>query len=941
MKLPLPRSGFFSLKWKLLLLLSVALLSVNGVLSLLAYNDLISRFESQRALVRERHLVEARALQSDAVQHIQQQTDVLASIIGLSGFSDPVRLDAAVDAYWTSLQLSLVMDSLRLYDRNGQLLAQWSNTRTDYARESGLVRAVLGQEQPVAWLDCQSECLQSAATPILSQGKLAGVVVVSGSLADMIVSFRNLTGADIGLLAPGLAGARPLPKLGMSVAGLSGREQNLPLLDGLVGIPQEQAGRRWVKITQDGRKYDLTFQSLDEHPGAKPSPMLVIIEDVSADYASIRSQAIRQMGGEVLTSLLALMLLAFLLRAPLRRMTQAAEAIPLLGQRAFAEVRNRIRPRSGLAFKDEVDHLDQAAVTLSYRLENLEQEVQKHADSMQAMLKTISIEHAFNDRLLDTAQVIILTQNGDGRIQTVNRYCEMLTGWSEAEIKGKSFFEMICRIRLSGAEMAQVVHDVASGREEHIYRECVLLSRNGTEREIAWNHSRLAGEPGAAAQVLSVGLDITERKQAEKRIVWLAEHDQLTGLANRQVFQRDLEQALAMTRRTGREGALLYIDLDGFKYVNDVSGHQAGDALLRAVAEEIRVLVRETDQLARLGGDELGILLRDCDLEGAGEVAEKINRQLAAINFPGLGANHRISASIGVVMFPRDDMDVKQMMASADIAMYQAKAAGRGCWHLYAEGERMQEKLQRWVYWEEKIKTALEHDGFTMHYQPILDIRSNAISHYEALIRMKAEDGSLIAPGEFMEVAEKCGLIREIDRHVVRAVIDRLLQMLAAGATCKMAVNLSGVSINDDGLLDFLHKELARSPLLSQHLIFEITETAAVADFSAARTFMQAVRELGCVFSLDDFGVGFSSFYYVKHLPVDYVKIDGSFIRTLADSPDDQVFVRALAEVARGFGKKTVAEFVEDDRILALLRAFGVDYAQGYFIGKPSERTDL
>lgn len=936
------RGRFLSIKWKLLLLLSVALFSINSVLSLLEYDNLIAQFEQQRTLVREQHIIAANALRSDATQKLQQSADMLTSMVGLVGFSDYEKLKDSINVYWTSLQLNLVIDSLRLYNPNGHLLDDWSNTQLPVStKELDAVTTALKQERPITWLDCQQTCLQAVATPVLSAGQLAGVVVVNGSMSDMIVTFKRLTNADIGLLVPIAANAQNLPNLGMRVAGLSNLEKNLPLLKRLKLLPQIKSGQRWVKLSFNNKIYDLVFQSIAEDDGKFQSAMMVIIEDVSADYALIRSQTLHRLWADMIASFTILALLAFLLGKPLIRMTQAVETIPLLGQRAFAEVRSRIRLRVNVTFEDEVDYLNQAAVTLSNRLEDLESEVEARANDMRAMLKTISVERDFNNRLLNTAQVIILTQNRAGVIQTINGYGEVLIGSHEDEVRGQSFFDIICHENSTNRDMQQVILDVAAGHEEHIYRESVLIGRDGIRRDIAWSHSRLIGETGIPEQVLSIGLDITQRKEAEKRIVWLAEHDQLTGLSNRQAFQNNLEQALAVARRTGRQGALLFSDLDGFKYVNDVSGHQAGDALLRAVADEMLTVMRETDQLARLGGDEFGVLLHDCNLAGAIEVAEKINRRLIAINFPGLGASHRVSASIGIVIFPISNMDVKQVLASADIAMYQAKAAGRGGWHVYAEGERMQEKFQQWVEWEEKIKKALEQNGFVMHYQPILDLHTNKISHYEALVRMHSDEDSPITATCFIEIAEKCGLIRELDRHIVSMVVDHLLVMLADGSHCKIAVNLSGISINDDGLLDFLRQQLARDPRLPQHLIFEITETAAVADFSAARTFMQAVRELGCAFSLDDFGVGFSSFYYIKHLPVDYVKIDGSFIRTLADSPDDQVFVRALAEVARGFGKKTVAEFVEDERILPLLRAYGVDYAQGHSIGKPSERTDL
>ncbi len=914
-----------------MLMLSMVLLTVNGVVAWLAYADLIEKFEERRTLVRERHLTEALSMQRDAAQEMQRLADMMASFAGMAGFTGSREgtpgFQRTFDTYWSSLQFNQGLDALRFYDLRGRMIPQLSSSQEASGREFAEVEHVLKHEKSSSWLDCAQECLHSAAAPILSEGRVAGAVVVTGLLADMIVLYRQLTGLDIGLLtAIPATDSRTLPALGMRVAGLSGADRNFPLLARLSGLPPERGGKSWARVRQGERDFDIAFARVNPADG-RASPMIVVLEDVSAEYVRIRSQAWWQLSGNVVTSLLALALLVFLLNAPLDRMRLAAEAIPLLGRGDFSGVRNRIRPRSGLAIRDEIDALDQAAIALSYRLEGLEREVHD-------TLERVSVERDFNQSLLDTAQVVIMTQGRSGEVMTINQYGEALTGWSEEELRGARSFDAIFHADSRESGMTRILHDIVEGRHDHLSQECVLVSRDGKERQIAWRHSLLAGGHG---QVLSVGVDITERKRAEAHMLWLAEHDQLTGLANRQFFQRELEQAVAMARRTGRTGALLYLDLDGFKYVNDISGHQAGDVVLCMVAEALAALVRDVDLLARLGGDELGVLLHECNVDGAVAVAEKINQHLDGMVFPGLGARHGISASIGVVMFPTDSMDVRQMLANADIAMYQAKAKGRGCWHVYAEGERMQEKLQHLVLWEEKIKQGLEEGAFFMHYQPILDIHSNTISHYEALVRMRNDDGSITMPGEFMEVAEKSGLIRLVDRYVVRAVIDRLLALLSAGRNYKIAVNLSGVSINDDSLLDFLREELQRSSDLPTHLIFEITETAAVSDFSSARNFMQAVRELGCVFSLDDFGVGFSSFNYVKHLPVDYIKIDGSFIRALADSPDDQVFVRALTEVARGFGKKTVAEFVENERILVLLRMIGVDYAQGYFIGKPGE----
>ena len=939
-----PPGRFLSLKWKIMLLLSLVLVAGNGVLSWLAHRNQMERFNEQRAEMRSRHLMEALAIQQDSTLHTRQLADMLSSYAGMGQYfaakANQAKLGAVFDAYWASLQFNFGVDALRVYDEKQQLKSEWSSGQPRGARELTQVAAVLKREQSLAWIDCAHECAQYAAAPVLWRGHAAGVVVVAAQMADMIISFNRLTGVDMGILFPSAESGRGryLPGLAMRVSGLSDSEQNLPLLQALHTLPPEVGGRRWVGMQWEGRNFELVFAKAPGGiDGGKMAPMLVVIEDVTDEYARIRSQALWRFGGDVIASLLVLLVLTYILNRVIGRMTRAAEAIPLLGQGEFAEVRGRVRPSHHPFLQDEVDSLDRAAVALSYRLEQLEEDAQNYAAQMRDMLHSISVERDFNENLLDTAQVIILTQSAAGEILTVNRYCEQLCGWREEDLQGRRFTEMLCLLGSSETDMPQLLREVAVGELGHLSRECVMVGRDGFERTIAWNHSQLVSGADRTAQVLSVGVDITERKRAEARIAYLAEHDPLTGLFNRQHFQAELEQALSLARRSGRSGALLYLDLDGFKYVNDISGHQAGDALLRMVADELVHVTRDIDLLGRLGGDELGVLLHESDLNGAVQVAEKINRRLEQIKFPGLGASHRVSASIGIVMFPSEDMDVKQMLANADIAMYQAKAYGRSRWHLYAAGERMQEKMHRWVHWEERIKQALEDGLFVMLYQPILEVQSNRVSHYEALLRMRGDDGELIAPVEFIEIAEKSGLIREIDRHVVQLVIERLRKELDAGRAIKVAINLSGVSVNDAGLLDFLEQQLARDSLLAKHLMFEITETAAVADFTAARAFMEAVRNLGCLFSLDDFGVGFSSFYYLKQLPVDFVKIDGSFIRHLADNADDQVFVRALVEVARGFGKKTVAEFVEDERSLALLREFGVDCAQGYLIGMPSE----
>ena len=425
------------------------------------------------------------------------------------------------------------------------------------------------------------------------------------------------------------------------------------------------------------------------------------------------------------------------------------------------------------------------------------------------------------------------------------------------------------------------------------------------------------------------------RSAAELQLVWLADHDPLTGLPNRRRFQEDFGRALQQAVRHGHSGALLYFDVDDFKAVNDLSGHQAGDELLRRIALTINGAIRSTDLFARLGGDEFAIIIPTCEQAEAITLAEKLLETLRQIEFTTENRRHAVSCSIGIALFPQHGDDVKVLMANADISMYQAKRMGQGRWHLFSPKDEYREILSTRTFWRRRIAEALEQDGFLLYYQPIIDIRSNRIARHKVLIRMRDGD-ELIYPDRFIPIAESTGQIHDIDRWVIRQAVS----WLHANPDQRLSVNLSGNVVDDPDLSNWLTQLFGEYPIDPQHLVFEITETAAVENMDAAIALMHEMHSLGCGFALDDFGSGFASYQYLKRLPVDVVKIDGAFIRNLVDDTADQLFVKALADVAHGLGKRTVAEFVEDGETLALLREYGIHYAQGCHIGRPAPSID-
>ena len=429
--------------------------------------------------------------------------------------------------------------------------------------------------------------------------------------------------------------------------------------------------------------------------------------------------------------------------------------------------------------------------------------------------------------------------------------------------------------------------------------------------------------------------DVTRERQTAEQLVYLAERDALTGLYNRHRFQQELSRTMLETERHQTQCAVMFFDLDEFKTINDSYGHRTGDALLIRVAGEIGALVRRNEVLARLGGDEFAILIPGVEGNEAEALAERVVRAIAQIPFRFEGQNLRLTTSLGIAYFPTHAADADDLVARADIAMYQAKDAGKNTWRVFRADDEADTEMRSRLSWGERISNALERGLFQLHFQGVYRAEDSSLAHLEALIRMTDERNpdQLIMPAHFIQLAEKSGRILDIDHWVIREV----LRLLAEDPTIpSIALNLSGRSLSEPSLPQFIGNELREAGVNPHRLIVEITETAAVSDLHDAQRMIEALRQMGCGVCLDDFGVGFASFAYLKHLHVDTIKIDGMFIRDLSNDPDNQVFVQAMVSVALGLGKSVVAEYVEDGKTLALLRQFGVDLVQGYHLDRPT-----
>jgi diguanylate cyclase (GGDEF)-like protein/PAS domain S-box-containing protein len=537
----------------------------------------------------------------------------------------------------------------------------------------------------------------------------------------------------------------------------------------------------------------------------------------------------------------------------------------------------------------------------------------------------------------DEAPIGMAIRTLDGRFLRVNRALCEITGYPREQLETMRYQSITHPDDLARDE--QGYREVMAGLTAHYRTEKRYIHSAGHVVPVDLSATVVRDGDGEPVHVLTQVQDITERKRFEGQLQYLADHDSLTGMFNRRRFEEELTRELNSAERYDGRLAVLAIDLDDFKYINDSLGHSIGDELIVRVGESLRTRLRRSDVLARLGGDEFAVILPRIDEATALSVAESLLEAVAAVDLVGLGGRGggRVSASVGVAMFdPGSGLGAEELLVEADIAMYDAKEAGRARAVIYDATEDREERMLSRMTWADRIREALANDAFVLHSQPVMSLTGDPVARCELLLRMLGDDGDVIPPGSFLFIAERFDLIQEIDRWVVSRAIEILAEQQAAGHEVVLCVNLSAKSVTDPRLPDHIADELSAHGAHGRGLCFEVTETAAVVNIDRARQFARRIAELGCEFALDDFGAGFASFYYLKHLAFDLLKIDGEFVTDLANSVTNQLVVKAVVDIARGLGKRTIAEFVEDAETLELLRGMGVDFAQGYHIAKPA-----
>ena len=568
-------------------------------------------------------------------------------------------------------------------------------------------------------------------------------------------------------------------------------------------------------------------------------------------------------------------------------------------------------------------------------------EVEKYEDELAAARKTLKekrriiqllleSESRYRD-LVETSHDLIWTTDSLGRFTYLNNGCVDIFGLKQIDLIGRCFFDFEAGLaHVSNRRFLLMLR--RNGEVKNYLTH--LISADGNDRWVGINARVAHDDSGAIVGLRGTARNVTEQHRAALEIERFATHDSLTGLPNRVSLQKVLEAALA----EGEKGSVLLLDVDHFKYINDNFGHRAGDQLIIGIGGLLKDLVKEEDvQVFRLGGDEFALHLPDALRAEAAQVAERALTALRHYKFQsgGQGCLSTLTASVGIVAYPFHGNDVASLLANVDIAMYQAKDNGRNRFVLHDNNSDDLRSTHRRVHWARELREVLDEDRILLYSQPVVRLSDQTLVHHEVLVRILDRGGNIVLPGQFIEVAESLGMAQEIDLRVVAKVLEILKQPHMRGQKIRYFVNLSRVSLSDQQWVRRFEGMLAAAPVDHDQLVFEITETAAMAEVGVTQEFISQMKKLGCRFALDDFGAGFSSFYFLKRFDVDYLKIDGSFIRGLASDEANRLFVRALCDVARGLNKQVIAEWVENQEVVKILVEMGVPYGQGFLFGHP------
>ncbi|WP_020682577.1 bifunctional diguanylate cyclase/phosphodiesterase [Marinobacterium rhizophilum] len=934
-------STFVSLKWKLMLILLMTLSLVHVLAQMLSYSRQQQELATELRTRNQYHLAMLNATVEASYRRLLDIAQIL--LPPSQGEAQPdvdsnsrlLRLAQALDARASDALMQGVVDLVQLYSHEGHLQRGWG---VALELGPGVVRRVLERERPQYNITCLQDCLRYVAIPVMLGDGETAVLLVGSPMHDVVLEYHRQSSVDIGLL---LASSEPGTGQKLRLVALTnrGRYESMPGfmdLDSWLRRPGVAFGQEF-----EGRELELLLSPLQQDVSDSRAYWL-IISDITAPLEAMRSRRLFDMTVALGGIVLALVLLALMLRRPLGYLGRLAEQLPQLARVGGLRAQELLQGPSGRGSRvlcDELDVLADSAAELASKLDQLEDAVADRTLNLERRSAALQRERDFVTSLFDTAQAVILTQNRDGVILSLNQHGGRLLGIPLPLQPGLRFDAI--GLQAEGDDASSQLQSLYAGRSKRLQLDTRFETRDGRELHLSWQHSRLRETGDDDAYILSIGLDMTERRHAEGRLYWLANHDPLTRLPNRQLFFEALVQRIKSAAQSGRELAMLCCDIDDFKSVNDSLGHLVGDHLLEAVALRIGEISGEEHHLARLGADEF-VLMLECEQGVMAAATALAQRLIGAFIEPFHLDGYEIysTVSIGISVFPEHGQDAIDLVKSADLAMIEAKEQGTGRYRVYHSAQGSM-RVERFALGNE-LRRAIDQGDFTLQYQPKMDALSGLVCGMEALVRWHHPEFGAVSPGRFIPLAEEMGLIVPLGHWVLNEACRQMARWQQAGMIpIRVGVNLAGPQIAHDNLLREVDDALADSGLPATLLDLEITESFIIRQPELSISKLTQLRERGISLSMDDFGTGYSSLSYLKRLPVNTLKIDQSFVRDIGKDRDDESIVKAIIVMCRSLGIGVLAEGVETREQLDFLLKHGCSRIQGFYYSRPLDPDAL
>ena len=926
---------FLSLRWKIFILLVVVLVGVQGLYAFFSLSQLHKQFLVQRQQINNAEIARLNGSVEASYQRLLEAAQLLplidTSLNDEEYISPLVQLSQTISLKFDAFQLTGSVNAAYLYDNEARMVGFWGDKVRIPESE---IQSVFDTERPLRKLSCTTVCIRYVAIPIQLKGKKEGVLMVGRFLYDVIYDIKQQTTLDIGLALEAPEGLGEMPEWKLLINSLTNRAHNQELLEQLSREQVFNPGGGVYQLDYHERQYEVMFSPLEGV--TEGVAYWIVLDDISSHLQNIQRSLVNYLLlglGGIFTALL---MLALLLRQPISFFSLLARQLSLLSRSEFGAFRdslNRHQERRNLLGHDERDLLVNSAVTLSEQLERLEDEVSERTDSLEKSRQALTQERDFLFGLLETAPLLIITQNSSGDLRSVNHFGLQLMDLDNRSLHKANFLSALQREE-ERQEFISQTQRLMSGLETQIRTDSVLLDNAGNRHDISWLHVRLRHSKGDESLMLSIGMDVSDRKRAERRLHWLANHDPLTERPNRLFFMSCLNDAIEKSRNQRSSVAILFIDLDRFKEVNDSLGHQVGDKLLKVATRRINDCIRESDLLARLGGDEFTVLLTSVrELEGVEVVASKI---LQAFQQPFWIGEYEIvvTVSIGISLFPDHGNDGSSLIKHADVAMFQAKDAGKNCYYIY-DVEKDHQRYERFSLGAD-LRKAIQNDELVLHYQPQVDASTNHVVSVEALVRWMHPTAGMLPPDRFIPLAEELDLIIPLGEWVLQEACRQMYAWNQVGLPkMKVAVNLAGQQIAHERLLSSVEDALSESGLEAGQLELEVTENFVIRQPEVTISKLTYLREMGITLAMDDFGTGYSSLSYLKKLPVDKLKIDRSVVKDIGLDRSDESIIKATLAMCHSLGLEVIAEGVETPEQLQFLTENGCQVIQGYYYSRP------